>query len=77
MIMIGEKSMQTKMIIFEKTSSGELVLLDEREWNAAMIQLLNHANYLLVKDMEYEMLEGRLNVNSGNFELLVEAVHQP
>ncbi|NOJ73354.1 hypothetical protein HMI46_22765, partial [Paenibacillus alvei] len=47
------------------------------EWNAAMIQLLNHANYLLVKDMEYEMLEGRLNVNSGNFELLVEAVHQP
>lgn len=69
--------MQSNILILEKTSSGELVKIDERAWTTSMVQLLEHANYLLVNDAEYEMLEGRLNVNTGNFELLVELVRKP
>ncbi|GAV11777.1 MULTISPECIES: hypothetical protein [Paenibacillus] len=69
--------MQSNILILEKTSSGELVKIDERAWTTSMVQLLEHANYLLVNDAEYEMLEGRLNVNTGNFELLVESVRKP
>ncbi|SDE93202.1 hypothetical protein SAMN04488689_10324 [Paenibacillus sp. cl6col] len=69
--------MQLNILILEKTSSGELVKIDERAWTTSMVQLLEHANYLLVNDAEYEMLEGRLNVNTGNFELLVESVRKP
>ncbi|MCE5170041.1 hypothetical protein LQV63_12040 [Paenibacillus profundus] len=69
--------MHTKIVIFEKSASGELLPIDEREWNANMVQLLDHANYLLVNDIEYEMLEGRLNVNTGEFELLVVAAQKP
>ena len=69
--------MQSNILILEKTSSGELVKIDERAWTTSMVQLLEHANYLLVNDSEYEMLEGRLNVNTGNFELLVELVRKP
>ncbi|SYX83033.1 hypothetical protein [Paenibacillus alvei] len=69
--------MQSNILILEKTSSGELVKIDERAWTTSMMQLLEHANYLLVNDAEYEMLEGRLNVNTGNFELLVELVRKP
>jgi len=69
--------MQSNILILEKMSSGELVKIDERAWTTSMVQLLEHANYLLVNDAEYEMLEGRLNVNTGNFELLVESVRKP
>ncbi|EPY11079.1 hypothetical protein [Paenibacillus alvei] len=69
--------MQSNILILEKTSSGELVKIDKRAWTTSMVQLLEHANYLLVNDAEYEMLEGRLNVNTGNFELLVESVRKP
>ncbi|EPY09251.1 hypothetical protein AZ66_07610 [Paenibacillus sp. E194] len=69
--------MQSNILILEKTSSGELVKIDERAWTTSMVQLLEHANYLLVNDAEYEMLEGRLNVNTGNFELLVESIRKP
>lgn len=69
--------MQSNILILEKMSSGELVKIDERAWTTSMVQLLEHANYLLVNDAEYEMLEGRLNVNTGNFELLVELVRKP
>lgn len=69
--------MQSNILILEKTPSGELVKIDERAWTTSMMQLLEHANYLLVNDAEYEMLEGRLNVNTGNFELLVELVRKP
>lgn len=66
--------MGTKIIITEKRESGELVAIDEREWSDAAIALLNHANYLLVNGKEYEMLEGRLNVNDQALEILAVAV---
>ncbi|MBG9733317.1 hypothetical protein M5X06_08750 [Paenibacillus alvei] len=69
--------MQSNILILEKMPSGELVKIDERAWTSSMVQLLEHANYLLVNDVEYEMLEGRLNVNTGNFELLVESARKP
>lgn len=69
--------MQSNILILEKKPSGELLKIDERAWTSSMVQLLEHANYLLVNDVEYEMLEGRLNVNTGNFELLVESAQKP
>ena len=60
--------------IIEKLEDGALVPIDEREWNEGMIAMLGHSNYLLVNDKEYEMLEGRLNVNLGTMEVLVAAV---
>ena len=69
--------MSTKVVILEKQKNGELVTIDEREWTMDMVALLNHANYLTVNDAEYEMLEGRLNVNRGAFELLVVSADKP
>lgn len=66
--------MGTKIIITEKKESGELVSIDEREWSESAVALLNHANYLLVNGKEYEMLEGRLNVNDQILEILAVAV---
>ncbi len=65
-----------KVVIMEKTEAGELVALDARDWNDQMIALMNHANYLLVNGKEYEMVEGRLNVNEPYMEVLVLAVKQ-
>lgn len=65
-----------KVIVTEKTESGELRAIDWRDWNDAMISMLNHSNFLLVNGKEYEMLEGRLNVNDQNMELLVVEVKQ-
>lgn len=62
--------------IVEKKHSGELQTIDTREWDSEMIQSLNYANYILVNQTEYEMVEGRFNVNSGKFELLVEKVER-
>lgn len=65
-----------KVVIMEKTEAGELVALDAREWNDQMIALMNHSNYLLVNGKEYEMVEGRLNINEPYMEVLVLAVKQ-
>ncbi|RAU96542.1 hypothetical protein [Paenibacillus sp. YN15] len=65
-----------KVVIMEKTEAGELVALDARDWNDQMIAMMNHANYLLVNGKEYEMVEGRLNVNEPYMEVLVLAVKQ-
>jgi hypothetical protein len=65
-----------KVVIMEKTEAGELVALDARDWNDQMIALMNHANYLLINGKEYEMVEGRLNVNEPYMEVLVLAVKQ-
>lgn len=62
------------VIIMEKTEAGQLVQVDTREWNETMVAMLNHANYLLVGGREYEMVEGRLNVNDQVMEILVLAV---
>lgn len=63
-----------KVVVIEKTEAGELNPIDTRDWNDGMIAMLNHANYLLVNGAEYEMLEGRLNVNDQVMEVLVSAV---
>ncbi|MFM9328818.1 hypothetical protein [Paenibacillus mesotrionivorans] len=65
-----------KVVIMEKTEAGELVALDARDWNDQMIALMNHANYLLINGKEYEMVEGRLNINEPYMEVLVLAVKQ-
>ncbi|AJY77471.1 hypothetical protein VN24_03605 [Paenibacillus beijingensis] len=60
--------------LLEKQSTGELRSIDEREWTMDMIAALHHVNYLTVGGREYETVEGRLNVDSQTFELLVVAV---
>ncbi|MNP82885.1 hypothetical protein D3C76_1816650 [compost metagenome] len=63
-----------KVVITEKTETGGLLPIDVRDWNDQMIAMLNHSNYLLVSGKEYEMVEGRLNVNEPSMEVLVLAV---
>ncbi|MDF2926829.1 MAG: hypothetical protein K0R57_5743 [Paenibacillaceae bacterium] len=63
-----------KVVITEKTAAGQLIPVDARDWNDQMIAMLNHSNYLLLSGKEYEMVEGRLNINEGYMELLVLAV---
>lgn len=63
-----------KVVITEKTEAGALIPVDTRDWNEMMVNMLNHSNYLLVNGKEYEMVEGRLNVNEQVMELLVLAV---
>lgn len=65
-----------KVLITEKLESGELTELDQREWSREMLVALESANYLLVHGKEYEMIEGRLNVDLGVMEILVIAVKQ-
>jgi hypothetical protein len=68
--------MNDNVIIIEKKANGELVQLDERSWSVGMIAMLQNVNYLSVNEKEYEMVEGRLNVNSGKMELLVISVQE-
>lgn len=63
-----------KVVIMEKKETGELAMVDSREWSDSMVSMLNHANYLLVQGKEYEMVEGRLNVDQQLMEVLVLAV---
>jgi hypothetical protein len=63
----------THVIIVEKMTTGELRTLDEREWNDSLLSSLNHANYLILNELEYEMIEGRIHVERGTMELLVIA----
>jgi hypothetical protein len=65
--------MSTRVSIVEKLENDQLKTIDERDWDEKMIHMLHHVNYLLVGDKEYEMLEGRLNVDLGVMELLVVA----
>ncbi|MFD0712949.1 hypothetical protein [Paenibacillus sp. GCM10027626] len=65
---------EVKVVLIEKQSGGELVPIDERLWSKGMFSALEHANYLTVDGREYEMVEGRLNVDNGKLELLVVAV---
>jgi hypothetical protein len=70
------KQMSENVIIMEKTEDGSLIQIDERAWTVEMIAMLEHANYLLVNEKEYEMVEGRLNVNTGKMELLVISIQK-
>jgi hypothetical protein len=66
--------MDGNVVIIEKMENGDLVQIDERDWNTWMIAMLEHANYLLVADKEYEMVEGRLNVSTGKMEIMVISI---
>ena len=68
--------MSNHVIITEKMENGELIQVDERVWSIEMIAMLEHSNYLLINDKEYEMVEGRLNVNLGQMELLVISIRK-
>jgi hypothetical protein len=63
--------MSASVSIVEKLESGQLETIDVRDWDENMLKMLHHVNYLLVAGKEYEMVEGRLNVDLGVMELLV------
>ncbi|MDD9265962.1 hypothetical protein ACFPES_02840 [Paenibacillus sp. GCM10023248] len=60
--------------LYEKLASGHLQKISERPWDEKLIQALDAANYVLVGGKEYEMIEGRLNLDSNVFELLLVTV---
>ncbi|MCK9859888.1 hypothetical protein [Paenibacillus glycanilyticus] len=62
---------QMRVVLFVKDSERGLKLVDDREWDAAMIATLEHVNYLTVHGEEYQTLEGKLNLDAGQLELLV------
>ncbi|MNI26528.1 hypothetical protein D3C73_802300 [compost metagenome] len=59
------------VILFEKTPEGDLRVIEERTWSMNMINALEHVNYIVVGNREYETVEGRLNVDQGKLELLL------
>lgn len=58
---------------FEKLVDGQLLKISECPWDEQLIQALNVANFVLVGGKEYEMIEGRLNLDLKVFELLLVA----
>ncbi|QNK59066.1 hypothetical protein [Paenibacillus sp. PAMC21692] len=59
------------VVLMEKLATGELRKIEERVWSKNMITALEHVNYIVVGDREYETIEGRLNVDLGSLELLL------
>ena len=55
--------------LYEKLADGQLLKISERPWDEQLIQALDAANYVLVGGKEYEMIEGRLNLDHNVFEL--------
>ncbi|MBH5319975.1 hypothetical protein I6N90_19425 [Paenibacillus sp. GSMTC-2017] len=60
-----------KVVLMEKSANGELRQIEERIWTMNMVSALEHANYIVVGNREYETIEGRLNVDLGRLELLL------
>nr|WP_240344024.1 hypothetical protein [Paenibacillus sp. SYP-B3998] len=60
--------------MFEKLPDGLLRKISERPWDEKIITALNVANYVLIDTKEYEMIEGRLNLDENVFELLLVTV---
>lgn len=60
--------------LLEKQSNGEIRKIDEREWSPHLLEALHHVNFLVVGGVEYETLEGRLNVDTQTVELLLSEV---
>lgn len=60
--------------LFEKLADGQLLKISERSWDEKLMQALDAANYVLIGGKEYEMIEGRLNLDLNVFELLLVAV---
>jgi hypothetical protein len=65
-----------RVLITEKKEDGRLEAIDRRDWTEDMLAALQHANYILLNGQEYEMLEGRLNVNDATMEILVAPVSE-
>lgn len=61
------------IVLYEKLIEGQLLQIGERAWDDKLIQALNLANFILVGGKEYEMIEGRLNLDLQVFELLLVA----
>jgi len=59
------------VVLLEKLSDGTLKQIEERTWSMNMIASLEHVNYIIVGAIEYETVEGRLNVDQGKLELLL------
>ncbi|MEC0248480.1 hypothetical protein ACI48J_21555 [Paenibacillus chitinolyticus] len=68
--------MEANVLIIEKLENGELKTIDERTWNATMLAMMEHANFLLVGGKEYEMIEGRLDVENQKLEVLVLPINK-
>ncbi|MGG1519677.1 hypothetical protein ABE504_30020 [Paenibacillus oryzisoli] len=56
---------------YEKLPGGELRKISDRPWDEKVIQSLQSANYIYIDGKEYEMIEGRLNLDLYVFELLL------
>ncbi|MVO98974.1 hypothetical protein [Paenibacillus lutrae] len=63
--------MEASVRIIEKLENGDLKTIDERAWSQAMFTMMEQANFLLVGGKEYEMIEGRLDVENEKLEVLV------
>lgn len=63
------------VVLMEKGAGGELRLIEERNWTMNMVAALEHVNYIVVGNQEYETIEGRLNVDLGRLELLLVPLH--
>ncbi|GKS10835.1 hypothetical protein [Paenibacillus chitinolyticus] len=68
--------MEANVLIIEKLENGELKTIDERNWNATMLAMMEHANFLFVGGKEYEMIEGRLDVENQKLEVLVLPINK-
>lgn len=62
-----------RIMLYEKLLDGQLLQIGERAWDDKLIQALNVANFILVGGKEFEMIEGRLNLDIQVFELLLVA----
>jgi hypothetical protein len=60
-----------RVILLVKDPEQGLRQIDDREWDSTMIASLEHVNYLTVHGEEYQTLEGKLNVDAGQLELLL------
>ncbi|OCT11649.1 hypothetical protein A8709_27625 [Paenibacillus pectinilyticus] len=61
------------IVLYEKMLDGQLLKIGVRSWDDKLIQALNVANFIVVAGKEYEMIEGRLNLDLDIFELLLVA----
>jgi hypothetical protein len=62
------------IVLIEKLEDGQLRTINERSWDDQLISALDASNYLVIGGKEYEMIEGRLNLDLNQFELLLTAV---
>jgi hypothetical protein len=63
-----------KIVLFVKLEDGSVNNISERPWDDKIIACIDEANYIVVGGQEYEMIEGRLNLDLEQFELLLRIV---